>query len=185
MQRRGGGGGGLAGQREEGERGAPVATMTTQSGERPLERHLMFMNFSAPMSAPKPASVTTSPSGPTSLRAIRSATTDEFPWAMLAKGPAPPPPPPPRVRGPPRAECMRVSRTAQQIRATAAPDPSGPSCALSCRVSQAGGGVHTPGCCDLLPTRVVIGPVGAGVAASRYPSYCFRIPANFENKFVK
>lgn len=40
---------------------APVATMTTQSGLSPLERHLMLWNFSAPMSAPKPASVTTRP----------------------------------------------------------------------------------------------------------------------------
>ena len=62
--------------------------MTTQSGVRPDERHLMFMNFSAPMSAPKPASVTTSPWGPTSLSAIMSATTDELPCAMLANGPA-------------------------------------------------------------------------------------------------
>ena len=36
-----------------------VATMTTQSGTRPLVRHLMSMNFSIPMSAPKPDSVTT------------------------------------------------------------------------------------------------------------------------------
>jgi hypothetical protein len=36
-----------------------VATMTTQLGERPLTRHLMFMNFSIPHSAPKPDSVTT------------------------------------------------------------------------------------------------------------------------------
>mmetsp|Transcript_5714 Transcript_5714/g.16333 ORF Transcript_5714/g.16333 Transcript_5714/m.16333 type:complete len:234 (-) Transcript_5714:819-1520(-) len=62
--------------------------MTTQSGVRPLERHLMFMNFSAPMSAPNPASVTTSPSRPTSFKAIMSATTDELPCAMLANGPA-------------------------------------------------------------------------------------------------
>ena len=34
---------------------APVATMTAQSGCRPLCRHLMLKNFSAPMSAPKPA----------------------------------------------------------------------------------------------------------------------------------
>ena len=33
----------------------PVATMTMQLGVRPLARHLMFMNFSMPMSAPKPA----------------------------------------------------------------------------------------------------------------------------------
>lgn len=33
----------------------PVATMTAQLGFRPLYLHLMFMNFSNPMSAPKPA----------------------------------------------------------------------------------------------------------------------------------
>lgn len=32
-----------------------VATMTAASGRRPLVLHLMFMNFSMPMSAPKPA----------------------------------------------------------------------------------------------------------------------------------
>ena len=66
---------------------SPVATITTQSGVSPLYRHLMFMNFSAPMSAPKPASVTTKPSGPTSFSASASATMDELPCAMLAKGP--------------------------------------------------------------------------------------------------
>mmetsp|Transcript_13691 Transcript_13691/g.43246 ORF Transcript_13691/g.43246 Transcript_13691/m.43246 type:complete len:258 (+) Transcript_13691:1096-1869(+) len=43
--------------------------------------------FSPPMSVPKPASVTTKPSGPTRSSATRSATTLELPWAMLAKGP--------------------------------------------------------------------------------------------------
>ena len=32
-----------------------MATMTMQLGVRPLALHLMFMNFSMPMSAPKPA----------------------------------------------------------------------------------------------------------------------------------
>ncbi len=36
-----------------------VATITTQSGFSPALRHLMSRNFSAPRSAPKPASVTT------------------------------------------------------------------------------------------------------------------------------
>ena len=40
------------------------------------------------MSAPKPASVTTKPVSPTSLRAIWSDRMEEFPCAMLAKGPA-------------------------------------------------------------------------------------------------
>ena len=39
-------------------RARTVATMTTASGLMPALRHLMFMNFSAPRSAPKPASVT-------------------------------------------------------------------------------------------------------------------------------
>jgi hypothetical protein len=36
-----------------------VATITAASGFRPALRHLMSKNFSAPRSAPKPASVTT------------------------------------------------------------------------------------------------------------------------------
>ena len=36
-----------------------VATSTTAEGLMPDLRHLMSMNFSAPKSAPKPASVTT------------------------------------------------------------------------------------------------------------------------------
>ena len=36
-----------------------VATMTAASGFSPAFRHLMLKNFSAPRSAPKPASVTT------------------------------------------------------------------------------------------------------------------------------
>jgi len=36
-----------------------VPTRTTQFGLRPLKRHLMLKNFSMPMSAPKPDSVTT------------------------------------------------------------------------------------------------------------------------------
>ena len=36
-----------------------VATITAASGRRPDLRHLMSTNFSAPRSAPKPASVTT------------------------------------------------------------------------------------------------------------------------------
>jgi len=41
-----------------------VATRTTAFGSKPEQRHLMLKNFSIPMSAPKPASVTTNPSGP-------------------------------------------------------------------------------------------------------------------------
>ena len=36
-----------------------VATITTASGRKPVLRHLISRNFSAPRSAPKPASVTT------------------------------------------------------------------------------------------------------------------------------
>jgi hypothetical protein len=35
-----------------------VATITTAFGRRPENRHLRFQNFSKPMSAPKPLSVT-------------------------------------------------------------------------------------------------------------------------------
>ena len=38
-------------------RARTVATTTTQEGVRPAMRHLMSMNFSAPRSEPKPASV--------------------------------------------------------------------------------------------------------------------------------
>mmetsp|Transcript_8433 Transcript_8433/g.13989 ORF Transcript_8433/g.13989 Transcript_8433/m.13989 type:complete len:243 (-) Transcript_8433:434-1162(-) len=48
----------------------------------------MLKNFSMPISAPKPASVTQKPSSPTILSASWSATTEELPWAMLANGPA-------------------------------------------------------------------------------------------------
>ena len=61
-----------------------VATMTAASGLSPALRHLMSTNFSAPRSAPKPASVTTnSPS----FSAVRVAMTELQPWAMLANGP--------------------------------------------------------------------------------------------------
>ena len=60
------------------------ATMTAQAGRRPARRHLMSKNFSAPRSAPKPASVTTMSA---SFSAARVATTELQPWAMLANGP--------------------------------------------------------------------------------------------------
>mmetsp|Transcript_14112 Transcript_14112/g.40620 ORF Transcript_14112/g.40620 Transcript_14112/m.40620 type:complete len:237 (+) Transcript_14112:707-1417(+) len=62
--------------------------MTAALGFSPLYLHLMLKNFSIPMSAPKPASVTQNPSDPTNFSAISSATTEEFPVAMLANGPA-------------------------------------------------------------------------------------------------
>ena len=66
-------------------RARTVATITAASGRKPEARHLMLKNFSAPMSEPKPASVTT-----ISLvaRARRSARIELLPWAMLANGPA-------------------------------------------------------------------------------------------------
>ena len=62
-----------------------VATTTAASGVRPDARHLISKNFSAPMSAPKPASVQTISFV---ARAIRSAMIELLPWAMLANGPA-------------------------------------------------------------------------------------------------
>ena len=61
-----------------------VATITAASGFSPEARHLMSKNFSAPMSAPNPASVTR-----ISLvaSAARSARTELLPWAMFANGP--------------------------------------------------------------------------------------------------
>ena len=61
-----------------------VTLRTTQSGRTPEASDLICRAFSAPMSAPKPASVTTNSQED---RAMVSATTDELPWAMLAKGP--------------------------------------------------------------------------------------------------
>jgi len=61
-----------------------VATITAAEGFSPALRHLMSKNFSAPRSAPKPASVTTySPS----FSAVFVAITELQPWAILAKGP--------------------------------------------------------------------------------------------------
>ena len=61
-----------------------VATTIAASGRSPAMRHLMSKNFSAPRSAPNPASVrTTSHSASASL----VATTELQPWAMLPNGP--------------------------------------------------------------------------------------------------
>ena len=59
--------------------------MTTALGFRPEKRHFRFQNFSKPISAPKPLSVTWySPRrSPNS-----SAMMELWPMAMLAKGPA-------------------------------------------------------------------------------------------------
>jgi hypothetical protein len=62
-----------------------VATMTAASGVRPEKRVLRFQNFSNPMSAPKPLSVTWYSEV---ARPSLSAMIDDCPMAMLAKGPA-------------------------------------------------------------------------------------------------
>ena len=58
--------------------------ITTQSGPLPEVAALICMNFSAPMSEPNPASVTTISAA---LKASLSAMILEFPWAILANGP--------------------------------------------------------------------------------------------------
>ena len=61
-----------------------VATKTTASGFNPAIRHLISINFSAPRSAPKPASVIAMSE---SFNAIFVARTLLHPWAILANGP--------------------------------------------------------------------------------------------------
>ena len=57
---------------------------TTASGLNPAKRHLIFKNFSAPKSAPKPASVTITSAN---FKANFVAITLLQPCAILAKGP--------------------------------------------------------------------------------------------------
>lgn len=64
-----------------------VTTSTAQLGLSPAVQHLMLQNFSNPISDPNPASVITYPFSPTSFKASSSATIEEFPWAIFAKGP--------------------------------------------------------------------------------------------------
>ena len=61
-----------------------VTFITTQSADFPEFAALMCMNFSAPMSEPNPASVTTKSAA---LSANLSAIIEEFPWAIFANGP--------------------------------------------------------------------------------------------------
>ena len=61
-----------------------VATSTTAAGSRPPIRQTMSTNFSKPMSAPKPLSVTTKSA---SCSPRRSATSELVPSAMFANGP--------------------------------------------------------------------------------------------------
>ena len=62
-----------------------MVTSTAASGRSPELRHLMLKNFSAPMSAPKPASVMRKS---VVWMPMRSPTTEELPWAMFPNGPA-------------------------------------------------------------------------------------------------
>ena len=91
-----------------------VATTTAASGVRPDARHLMLKNRSAPMSAPNPASVTRN-SPP--WMPMRSATTDELPWAMLPNGPAC------TRTGVFSSVCMRLGFSASRMMTVMAPAP--------------------------------------------------------------
>ena len=79
------------------------ATKTAAEGFSPPARHLMLKNFSAPRSAPKPASVTTKSA---SFMAMRVAMSVLQPCAMLAKGP------PCTKAGSPSVVCTRFGFTA-------------------------------------------------------------------------
>ena len=89
-----------------------VATTTATSGRRPDLRHLMSTNFSAPRSAPNPASVTTMSA---SRRPARVAITELQPWAMLANGP------PCTNAGAPSRVCTRLGASASRSSAAIAP----------------------------------------------------------------
>mmetsp|Transcript_19119 Transcript_19119/g.62755 ORF Transcript_19119/g.62755 Transcript_19119/m.62755 type:complete len:268 (-) Transcript_19119:541-1344(-) len=104
----------------------------------------MSKHFSPPMSAPKPASVTTKPSSPTNFRPTLSATTDELPWAMLAKGPAC------TSTGVPSMVCMSVGSSASFMstaRAPAQPKSSAVTMAPPCSPSARDRPTH------ILPSR--------------------------------
>ena len=83
-----------------------VATSTATEGFRPPARLLRFKNFSAPRSAPNPASVTTQSAKP---NAMRVAISELVPWAMLAKGP------PCKIAGLPSSVCTRFGLIASRI----------------------------------------------------------------------
>ena len=93
-------------------RARTVATTTATSGRRPDLRHLMSTNFSAPRSAPKPASVTTMSA---SRSPARVAITELQPWAMLANGP------PCTKAGAPSSVCTRLGASASRSSAAIAP----------------------------------------------------------------
>ena len=107
-------------------RARTVTTTTATSGRSPVARHLMSMNFSAPRSAPKPASVTTqSPS----LSAARVAITELQPWAMFANGP------PWMKAGVCSSVCTRLGATASR-RSTAIAPSACRSRAVTSRLSR-------------------------------------------------
>ena len=89
-----------------------VATTTQAAGASPALRHLMSRNFSAPRSAPKPASVTTTSA---SFRPRRVAITELQPWAILAKGP------PWTSAGEPSMVCTRLGAKASRSSTAMAP----------------------------------------------------------------
>ena len=80
-----------------------VATTTAQDGFNPADRHLISRNFSAPRSAPNPASVTTTSA---SFNPSRVAITLLQPCAMLANGP------PCTNAGEPSKVCTRLGASA-------------------------------------------------------------------------
>ena len=96
-------------------RARTVQTSTTAWGASPACRHLMFKNFSAPRSAPKPASVTTMSE---SANAAFVATTVLQPCAMLANGP------PWTNAGLPSKVCTRFGCRASRSSAESAPTAS-------------------------------------------------------------
>ena len=59
-------------EQQHAEASIPVATMTAQLGFKPLYLHLMFMNFSSPMSAPKPACIKVDKHWYATLATVRS-----------------------------------------------------------------------------------------------------------------
>src|SRR3989441_1178981 len=89
-----------------------VATTIAASGTRPAMRHLMSKNFSAPKSAPNPASVRTTSH---SARASLVATTELQPWAMFPNGPQW------MNAGPPSSVCTRLGLIASLSSSVMAP----------------------------------------------------------------
>ena len=92
-----------------------VATTTAASGRSPESRHLRSKNFSAPRSDPKPASVTTTS---LSASAVRVASTELQPCAMLANGP------PCTKAGACSRVCTRLG--GERVRSSTASAPSAP-----------------------------------------------------------